>query len=137
METLRMYTIGPAVTRNAAQDFVFNGYQVKKGQKMLLASASPHFMEEVFPEPHKFDITRYQEPRNEHKKRGAYYPFGIGTHICLGAGAAEAQMLVVTAALLHYVELDSPDKGKTIKIINDPTPTLGKRFRLRIGERRH
>ena len=80
METLRLYSIAPAVTRTAAQGFVFAGYRVKKGQNMILASTASHFLPELFPEPHTFDISRYSESRREHKKRGAYAPFGIGTH---------------------------------------------------------
>jgi cytochrome P450 len=136
METLRCYSIAPAITRTAARDFEFAGYQVKKGQKMIIATTAAHFLPELFAEPDTFDITRYSEPRKEHKKRGAYAPFGIGTHLCLGAGAAEAQMVLVMAIFLHLVRPELAKPGEKLAIKNDPTPTLGHKFRIRIAERR-
>ena len=137
METLRRYAIAPAITRNAAKDFEFAGYRVEKGQKIIIASTASHFMPDVFPDPYKFDITRYSEPRSEHKKKGAYAPFGIGTHLCLGAGAAEIQIALVMASLLHMVNVEQIDPQMKLPIKNNPTPTLGYKFRVRIRERRH
>ncbi|MEP7285502.1 MAG: cytochrome P450 [Chloroflexota bacterium] len=137
METLRMYSIAPGLPRNAAKSFEFGGYQVKEGQTLFLATTVSHFLPELFADPYKFDITRYSEPRLEHKKRGAFSPFGVGTHICLGAGAAEIQMMLVIAVVLHTLRIESLMPGQKLKIINDPTPTLGAKFRVRIAEHRH
>lgn len=78
----------------------------------------------------------YDESRKEHKKRGAYAPFGIGTHTCLGAGAAEAQIVLVMASLLHMARLEFVRSATTLRIKLDPTPTFGNAFRVRIAERR-
>ena len=136
METLRLYSIAPVVTRNAAKDFDFAGYHVEKGQPIIIASTASHFLPTLFADPYTFDITRYSEPRKEHKQRGAYSPFGIGTHLCLGAGAAEAQIVLVMTSLLHMVKLEQVPAKKKIKIKNDPTPTLGDTFHIRIVEQR-
>ena len=58
-----------------------------------------------YADPYKFDITRFSEPRLEHKKRGVFAPFGSGPHTCLGAGLAEVQIMLVIATLLHHAEL--------------------------------
>lgn len=136
-ETLRMHSIAPVVMRTAAKTFEFAGCRVEEGQAVMLATTCAHFLPENFAEPEKFDITRYGETRKEHKKAGAYYPFGIGTHLCLGAGAAEVQIVLVIASLLYMVRLERLDPGRQLPVKNDPTPTLGTRFRLRIAERRH
>lgn len=137
METLRMYSIAPAVTRTAAKSFTFSDHQIEEGQSILLATTVSHFLPELFKNPDQFDITRYEAPRNEHKQRGAFSPFGIGTHTCLGAGAAEFQMMLAIATVLHLLRLEPLHGGKTLKITQDPTPTLGTRFRVRLAERRH
>lgn len=137
METLRRYPIALAVYRTAAKTFEFAGYRINKGEQVLIASTASHFLPEVFPDPYAFDIRRYSEPRKEHKKRGAYAPFGIGTHICLGAGAAEVQMVLVMASLLHMVRLEWANPGAKLRMKNDPTPTFGHKFRVYIAERRH
>ncbi|HCI81824.1 MAG TPA: hypothetical protein DHW02_19285 [Ktedonobacter sp.] len=136
METLHLYSIAPIVTRTATQDFEFAGYRVKEGQTMMLASTASHFLPELYPQPYMFDIGRYDESRKEHKQRGAYVPFGIGTHTCLGAGAAEAQIVLVIASILHMVRLEQVNPGIKLQVKNNPTPTLGNAFRVRIAERR-
>ena len=137
METLRLHSIAPVVDRTAAKPFEFAGYRVDKGQQVLIATTAAHFLPEIFPDPYTFDITRYSESRKEHKKRGAYFPFGIGTHLCLGAGAAEAQIVLVMAVVLYMVRLERMKPEEKLRIKNDPTPTFGDKFRVRITERRH
>jgi cytochrome P450 len=137
METIRLHSIGPAITRNASQTFEFAGFRVEKGQSLILVTSAAHFLPELFADPYTFDITRYDPPRKEHKQRGAYAPFGLGTHLCLGAGAAEAQIAFVLATLLHLVRLEPTTPLAKLRIRQDPTPTLGNAFRVRITERRH
>ncbi len=137
METLRCYSIAPGVDRTAVRTFEFAGYRVEQGQRIFLASTVAHFLPELFADPLKFDITRYDEPRKEHKQRGAYAPFGIGTHLCLGAGAAEMQIMLVIATLLHTLRVEDASRKASLAIKADPSPTLGKGFRVQIAERRH
>jgi cytochrome P450 len=137
METLRRYSIAPAITRTAARNFEFAGFRVEKGQSLLIATTAAHFLPELFADPYTFDITRYDPPRKEHKQRGAYAPFGLGTHLCLGAGAAEAQIAFVLATLLHLARLEPTTPLAKLRVRQDPTPTLGNAFRVRVAERRH
>ncbi len=137
METLRLHSIAPVVNRHAAKTFEFAGYRVDKGQNVLIATTAAHFLPEIFPEPYAFDITRYSEPRKEHKKRGAYFPFGAGTHLCLGAGAAEAQIVLVLAVVLHMIRLERVKPKEKLRVKNAPTPTFGYKFRVRVAERRN
>ncbi|GCE31861.1 cytochrome P450 [Dictyobacter alpinus] len=137
METLRMHSISPVVNRIAAKDFAFAGHQIKKGQNVIIATTVSHFLPEFYPDPYTFDIERYSAERKEHKQRGAYAPFGIGTHLCLGAGAAEAQIVLVLATLLHSVRLERVDPQASLRVRNDPAPTFGYSFRVRLREHRH
>ncbi|MGO8949828.1 MAG: cytochrome P450 [Ktedonobacterales bacterium] len=137
METLRCYAIAPGVDRTATQTFEFAGYRVEQGQRVFLASTVAHFLPELYADPLKFDITRYDEPRKEHQQKGAYAPFGIGTHLCLGAGAAQMQIMLVMATLLRTLRVKDVSPRASLPIKNDPTPTLGKRFKIRVAERRY
>ncbi|GHO71799.1 cytochrome P450 [Ktedonobacter sp. SOSP1-52] len=137
METLRLHSIAPVVTRTAAKDFAFAGHSVKEGQNVMLANTVSHFLPKFYPDPYTFDIGRYSEERKEHKQRGAYNPFGIGTHLCLGAGAAEAQIVLVIATLLHLARLEQVSPQSKLRVKNDPTPTFGSAFRVRFSEHRH
>lgn len=103
-ETLRLYPIAGVLPRKAARSFEYGGFAFLAGEYFMIANAAPHFSPEFYKDPYTFDITRYQEPRNEHKKRGVFAPFGAGPHTCLGAGLAEVQIMLVVAALLRYTE---------------------------------
>lgn len=105
LEALRLYPVAGVLPLVAARDLEFGGFVIPKGEHFMVANASPHFSEEFYARPYEFDITRYSEPRLEHKKRGVFAPFGAGPHTCLGAGLAEVQIMLVIATLLHHVEL--------------------------------
>jgi cytochrome P450 len=132
METLRLYPVAGGHTTRVAKPLTFAGYRLEPGEDVFVAMTVPHFLAEFFPEPEQFDIDRFSDPRNEHRKPGAYAPFGLGEHTCLGVGIAEIQLMVIIATLLHtyQLELDPPDYELTIE--HDPTPTPGKHFRVKI-----
>ncbi len=90
LETLRMYPIAPAMIRTVANSFEFAGYTIPAGTQVIMATTVPHYLPEYFPHPERFDIDRYLPDRAEHRQPGAYAPFGLGPHRCLGSGFAEA-----------------------------------------------
>ena len=136
MESLRMYPIAPAAVRTAASDFSFGGHRVARGTNLLIATSVTHFLEELHPAPHAFDIDRYAPPRNEHRIAGAYAPFGAGAHICLGAGLAESQLVLTVATLLHEAELTLDPPDYQLRVIAWPATAPDRRFRLRVRRRR-
>ena len=120
LETLRMYPISPALSRVANQTIEFGGYTIPEGEALIVATTVPHYLPEHFPDPHTFDLERYAEPRNEHRQTGAFVPFGLGAHTCLGMGLAEALMLLNVATLTHFADLSFPDD---YQLSIDPVPT--------------
>lgn len=135
MEALRMYPVAGINQRTAAQDFMFAGRQVRAGETLLIAGGVAHYLPGLYADPHRFDIARYREPRNEHRQKGAFAPFGIGPHTCLGAGLAEVQIMVTTATLLHLVRL-APEPHYRPRVRLDPTITLGRDFRAEVVAQR-
>ncbi|HET8840182.1 MAG TPA: cytochrome P450 [Ktedonobacteraceae bacterium] len=111
METLRLYPVANAHMCHVVKPCTFAGYLLEPGSDVLVPMTAPHFMAEFFPEPETFDIDRYRAPRNEHRHRGVYAPFGLGDHTCLGSGIAEVQLMAIIATILHtyQLELDPPD----------------------------
>lgn len=135
METLRMYPVAGVNARTAARSFTFMGYSVPGGTNVLLAGGVAHYLESLYPHPNDFDIARYQPPRNEHRVRGAFAPFGSGPHTCLGAGLADVQIAVTAATILSQLALEAePDARPRLRI--DPTLTLGRHYKLRVAGRR-
>ena len=138
MEVMRMYPIAVAQMRTATRDFAFLGHQIREGELLYVATAVPHYMEEYYPSPEKFDIDRYERPRAEHLKPGVYSPYGRGTHTCLGKTLAEVQMAFSMARLFYLLdlELESPDYVLQTKVLPTPGPSM--KFKVRVkGLRRH
>lgn len=73
--------------RVALADVEFRGVHIPKGAPMVLSFASANRDEEVFADPHRFDIRR----SNARKQ----LTFGNGVHFCLGAPLARLEMKIV------------------------------------------
>ena len=79
--------------RTATQDTVLRGQEIKEGDKVVLYYASANRDEEVFEDPHVFDVGRTP---NDHVTFG-----GGGEHYCLGASLAKAE---IKATMRQVVE---------------------------------
>ncbi|MCH7708089.1 MAG: cytochrome P450 [Myxococcales bacterium] len=81
-----MLRFNPAVTsfrRQVMQDTELRGVQLKEGDKLALWYPSVNRDEEVFDDPHTFDIERDPNP---------HLSFGVGEHFCLGANLARMEL---------------------------------------------
>lgn len=132
METLRFYTIAVAQMRTATKDFEFEGYRIKEGEMLYVATVVPHFMDEFFPDPYKFDIDRYHRPRMEHTQPGAFSPFGRGPHTCLGQSMADVLLMLTMARLFYKMDLSLPSKNYVLKTKTAPTPGPAMNFKVRV-----
>jgi len=137
METMRLYPIAVAQMRTATKDFVFDGHQIKAGEMVYLGTSVPHFMDEYYPDAKKFDIDRYQKPRAEHLKAGAYSPYGRGPHTCLGKSLAEVQIALSMARLFYKLDLELESPNYELKTKTAPTPGPAMDFKVRVKGVRH
>ena len=137
MEAMRLYPIAVAQIRTANKDFVFAGHQIKEGELIYLGTSVPHFMEEFYPEPERFDIDRYQKPRAEHMQVGTYSPYGRGHHTCLGKSLAEVLLAITMAQVFYKLDLELESPGYELKTKTAPTPGPAMSFKVRVKGYRH
>jgi cholest-4-en-3-one 26-monooxygenase len=81
--------------RTAMADTVINGQEIAAGDKVVMWYISANRDENVYDDPFKFDITR---TGNEHVAFG-----GGGTHFCLGANLARAELRILFAELIERI----------------------------------
>ena len=136
METMRMYPVTPVLVRTAANSFEFAGHRIPPGERVMIATAVPHYLPECFPEPERFDIDRYGPERAEHRQPYVYAPFGLGPHRCLGNGFAEVQIAATMATILHEVDLTLDRSGYSLKTTQVPLPAPDDSFKVRVRGRR-
>ena len=136
MECLRMYPIVPASMRNVMNTCVVEDYELPVGTQIFIVQTATHYMNDIFPDPFKFDIDRYLPPRNEHHGPG-YAPFGLGTHTCLGSRWLELQLAVNVLMVAHYFTVDVAPAGFKFRFNPLPSMKPSKKLQFRISEQRH
>ncbi|HET6529702.1 MAG TPA: cytochrome P450 [Actinoplanes sp.] len=137
LETMRLHPIAVTQMRTATRDFEFAGHRIAAGETVFVATSVPHFLDEFFPDPARFDIDRYEKPRAEHLQPGAYSPYGRGQHVCLGKTLADVQMTVLLARLLHRLDLRLDPPGYRLAKRTAPVPGPALSFRVRVTAHRH
>ena len=134
MEVLRLHSVIPVHLRTAMNAFDVEGIEVPAYSTVMAAYPATHHMEDFFPEPEKFDIDRYKEPRNEHRQTGAYVPFGVGTHVCGGSGWTRTQMAANLLLLARHLDLELVPRDYQLKRSTLPKVRPNKKFKFR-GDR--
>jgi cytochrome P450 len=122
LETLRLHPVAPGILRHAAEPFEFQGYRVEAGQKVLIANSVPHFLPQFYPDPERFDVERYYEPRREDRQDGAFNPWGVGPHLCLGNGQAEIIVILTAGMLLRCARLLLDPPNYKLRTRMEPVP---------------
>lgn len=72
--------------RIAVRDTILAGQKIEEGKMVVVNLAAANHDPAVFPDPHKFDVTR--ENANKHLS------FSTGRHYCLGPALARAEALI-------------------------------------------
>jgi cytochrome P450 len=134
-ECMRLHPTGFTLNRNAAENFEFGGYRIRKGDELLVYTTATHMDGRYFPEPEKFDIERYRHPRNEHRQRHVYTPFGRGPHTCVAATLAEQQLMVNFATLLRYMDIEPAVPLDKLKKTYSPVAFMSDNFTVTFMKR--
>ena len=78
--------------RTATRDVTLRGRRINEGDQLMLFYPSANRDEDVFENPHEFDVGRSPNP---------HVAFGIGTHFCLGASLARLEVRMMIAEALR------------------------------------
>ncbi|MGH9358977.1 MAG: cytochrome P450 [Terriglobia bacterium] len=108
-ESLRLYPPAYAMARIALRDCEIGGYNVPRGTSVVMSPWITHRDPRFFHNPDAFEPERWTEEFARRLPRFAYFPFGGGPRICIGAGFAttEATLLMVTILRRFHLELKS------------------------------
>jgi len=136
MECLRLYPIVPMSMRTVMNQFVIEDYEIPLGATLHIVQTAPHFMENVFPDPHKFDPYRFAAPRNEHRSPG-YAPYGLGTHRCLGFRWMELQLQINILLLAHYYTFDVYPERFKLRYSPIPNNKPSRKMKFRVTQQHH
>ncbi len=103
-ESMRLYPPVSFLARESAIDTTMRDKKIKKGSFFVV---SPWLMQRnalYWDDPHMFDPHRFDDPKNIHKN--TYFPFGLGQRICIGAGFAMQEGVLLLASILRKYKLE-------------------------------
>ncbi len=113
-ESMRMYPPVWVIGRRALSAFRLGEYEIPANTNMLISQYLMHRDTRYFPEPERFDPERWRagDPRAASLPRFAYFPFGGGPRVCIGAafGMMEAVLLLATIAQKFKIEVAPGEK---------------------------
>jgi cytochrome P450 len=105
-ETLRLYPPAWRVFRRTEEPFKVRDYTLPAGSNIVLSQWVTQRDPRWFCEPERFNPDRWGEEATAKLPRFAYFPFGGGPRVCIGAGfAMEATLLLATIAQRYRMRL--------------------------------
>ena len=137
LESERMYPVIPWQLRTVMNQCVVNGFELPPKTRLLICHTATHYSEDLFEDPLTFDIDRYLPERWEQMPPGAYAPYGLGTHTCLGHRWLELQMVVNLLVIAHHLELQMLPESYKLRINPFPTAAPSKKLKFRVAKVRN
>lgn len=134
VEGQRLYPVIPWQLRTAMNACVVEGFEIPAKTMLLVCQTASHYMGDLFEDPLKLDIDRDHPDRKEYLKPGAYAPYGLGTHACLGQRWVEMQMSVNLLMIAHRFSLELAPKDYQMRINPFPTCAPRKRMKFHVAE---
>lgn len=139
-ESMRLYPPAWVITRSAGADDELGGFRIPVGSNVLLSSYVVHHNPALWEDPEGFDPERFapeqtgprdagadgSEPAAGTRPRYAYFPFGGGPHLCIGAGFAMMEATLVLATVAQRLRFDlEPGRPVSIEPLVTLRPTPG------------
>ena len=121
-EAMRLYPPAYIIARRAVRPVTIRGVELPKNQLVLVNIIGMHRSARYFPEPMRFDPTRFLGEREKTIDKRAYVPFAAGPRVCIGNHFAlmEGQLAVATIAARARLEM----QPGSARVDPDPLVTL-------------
>jgi sterol 14-demethylase len=115
-ETLRLHPPLIVLMRLAQEDVEIAGHVIPAGTIVAASPRVSNRIPEDFPEPDRFDPSRYLDPRQEDvANRWTWIPFGAGRHRCVGNAFAMMQLKAIFSVLLRDFEFEMAQPAESYR----------------------
>jgi cytochrome P450 len=130
-ESMRLYPPAWALGRYAVQESEIGGYRIPKKSLVLMSQYVTHHDARYFPDPLRFDPSRWTPEMRESRPQFSYFPFGGGQRRCIGEGFAwlEGVLLLATIAQKWRMRL-APGSRVALKPLITLRPKYGMKMIL-------
>lgn len=107
-ESLRLYPPAPRWDREALADDELAGTPIARGDLVSIWPWLIHRHRKLWPDPDRFDNTRFAPEAKARLHRFQYLPFGGGPRVCVGARFATVEALLILARWLEARRFSVP-----------------------------
>lgn len=104
-EALRLYPPAWRIWRTPLQPFQAREFVLPAGVHVVLSQWLTHRDARWFPEPERFHPDRWTEEAAANLPRFAFFPFGGGPRVCIGAGFATMEAILLLATIAQRFRL--------------------------------
>lgn len=107
-ETLRLYPAVWGIGRRAIAECELGGYRIPAGSNIFILQWRTQRDARFFPDPERFGPERWREDpvRSGKIPRFAYFPFGGGPRVCVGASFAMMEATLLLAMIQQRYKLE-------------------------------
>lgn len=119
-ETLRLFPSVPFFGRRVSEESTFGDVTIPENTSVIIA---PYFLgrdPKIFPNPLKFDPSRFDvETNNEKNNPYAYVPFSAGSRNCVGQKFAMLEMKSLTSKIVRNFVLTIAKENEELELISE------------------
>lgn len=98
-ESMRLYPPAWLITRRALESIDIGGFRIPAGGNVLVSPWLTQRDERFYTRPEAFDPHRWSSGPTKNMPKFAYFPFGGGPRMCIGAGFALTEAAILLAAI--------------------------------------
>lgn len=114
-ESMRRYPPVWLLAREAIDDDVIGGHRIAAGTTVLLPIRHIHHDPRWWPDPERFDPTRFTGDAATGRRRSTYLPFSGGRRVCVGRSFALMEAVLITAMLAQRFRFELLPGGEKIR----------------------
>lgn len=136
-ETMRLWPPLWMMPRMVREDDVVDGFRIPKGDIVLVVPYVIHRRADFWPDPERFDPSRFQPEKVKERPRQAYLAFGGGQRLCVGNHFAMMEAVFIIAMVAQRYRLRAPpgqpveaDASISLRPKGAMPMLLEKRFRI-------
>ena len=108
-------------SRLALNDFELDGYHIPAKTSIMMFQWVLHNLPDIWGDPENFRPERWDPTNGQKIPQGAYFPFGLGQHMCIGMSYAQLETRLLLATILQRY---TPHLATTARVALQPRTSL-------------